>query len=111
VKETIRSSDEISALFKTARRQATANMLVLIAPHQKGRDQKGRVAFIAGKRIGNAPLRSRAKRVMREAARQVGLPCKGFDLALVARDATAAQNSSELARELALTMRRWEADL
>lgn len=48
-------------------------------------DPAGRVAFIAGKKLGNAVWRNRAKRRMREACREVGGPFPGYDVAFVAR--------------------------
>ena len=48
-------------------------------------DHYGRVAFIAGKKLGNAVWRNRAKRRMREACRQAGGPFPGYDVAFVAR--------------------------
>lgn len=51
-------------------------------------DRNGRVAFIAGKKLGNAVWRNRAKRRMREACREVGGPFSGYDVAFVARKST-----------------------
>ena len=48
-------------------------------------DRNGRVAFIAGKKLGNAVWRNRAKRRMREVCREVGGPFPGYDVAFVAR--------------------------
>ena len=106
MKSTVRSSEEISELFRRAKRTTSLNLLILRAPSPEGRDQKGRVAFIAGKRLGNAPWRSRAKRVMREAARRAGLPQEGFDIALIARAGTAAQHPDVVAQELKRALER-----
>ena len=60
--------------------------LSLIVLRTKGQhDHDGRVAFIAGKKLGNAVWRNRAKRRMREACRAVGGPFSGYDIAFVAR--------------------------
>ncbi|MDR2196965.1 MAG: ribonuclease P protein component [Coriobacteriales bacterium] len=106
MKDTITSSEEISDLFRTARKNVSPNLLVLIATQPEGRDRRGRVAFIAGKRLGNAPGRNRAKRVMRQAARQAGLPRDGYDIALVARTETKDASSQELAGELRRILER-----
>lgn len=45
----------------------------------------GRCAYVAGKRLGSAPLRSRCKRVMRAASRELGAPWAGADVVFVAR--------------------------
>lgn len=54
-------------------------------------DHQGRVAFIAGKKLGNAVWRNRAKRRMRALCREVGAPFEGYDIAFVARRAIAEQ--------------------
>ncbi len=56
----------------------------------------GRVAFAAPKRIGHAVVRNRSKRVMREAARALGLPAAGRDMILFATRATATARPEEL---------------
>lgn len=48
-----------------------------------GEDGPPRLGFVAGKKVGNATQRNRAKRRMREAARRVDLP-SGSDIVLVA---------------------------
>ena len=48
-------------------------------------DREGRVAFIAGKKLGNAVWRNRAKRRMRAACVQVGGEVAGYDVLFVAR--------------------------
>ena len=57
-----------------------------------------RMGFTATKKIGNAVIRNRAKRRLREAARTIlpefGLP--GYDYVLIARDRTTARNWTEL---------------
>ena len=61
-----------------------------------GRDPEGRVAFVAGKKLGSAPLRSRTKRVLRETFRRSGHLVPGYDLILVGRRAAAAAHPHEL---------------
>jgi ribonuclease P protein component len=88
VKNTIKSTDEISSLFKTAQKITTDNLIVLVKQADGERGPQGRVAFIAGKRLGSAPRRNRAKRLMREAARAVDAPWPGVDVAFIARERT-----------------------
>jgi len=56
------------------------------------------MGFTATKKIGNAVIRNRAKRRLREAARallpEFGLP--GYDYVLIARNSTTARNWTEL---------------
>ncbi len=59
----------------------------------------GRVTAVASRRVGNAVVRNRAKRVLRAAAVEIGVQ-DGVDVALVARSSTAGATSTEVADEL-----------
>ena len=83
--KTIKSSAEITRLFKEGRRVNTPELSLIVLSTEEQHDQSGRVAFIAGKKLGNAVWRNRAKRRMREACRVVGGPFPGYDVAFVAR--------------------------
>jgi ribonuclease P protein component len=85
---TIKSSGEIDRVFRTARRSAHPLIIVLATQTPEGRGHTGRVAFIAGKKLGNAVVRNRSKRVLREAMRRCGGPWPGYDALLIARPAT-----------------------
>ena len=60
---------------------------MLVVPRQRGRSDEecGRVAFVAGKRLGNAVWRNAAKRRMRAICREVGGPWDGFDVVFLAK--------------------------
>lgn len=79
---------EIDRLFAEGTRAAGSALLLIALPTPEARDQSGRVLFVAGKRLGTAVLRNRAKRVLRAAAMRTGAPWPGWDIALVARPAT-----------------------
>ena len=91
--ETIKSSAEISQLFSTGRRLKTPYLTLIVGEQPKGKpkgDEEqhglyGRVAFIAGKKLGNAVWRNRAKRRMRAICREVGGPWPGLDVIFLAR--------------------------
>ncbi len=60
-----------------------------------------RVGITTSKKIGNAVLRSRSRRVLREAYRQLSPRVKpGYDLVLVARGRTPGAKSTEAGRLL-----------
>ena len=82
---TVKSSDDIERLFKTADKVKLKGMMLLIGETPEGRDHEfGRVAFIAGKKTGNSPKRNFAKRIMRGVAMDLGAPWKGYDVVFVA---------------------------
>ena len=60
----------------------------------------GRVAFVAGKKLGNAPQRNRAKRRLRAAAAGQGAPWPGYDVVLVARQAAITGDFAALEADL-----------
>jgi ribonuclease P protein component len=82
MRRTIKSKNEINALFRHGTRVQTASVLAIVAEHAA----PGRIAVIAGKRLGNAPQRNRAKRLIREAACKGGAPWAGYDVLLIARE-------------------------
>jgi ribonuclease P protein component len=86
---TLKSSNEIDTLFRSGRRGSTDLVLVLSMRTPERRGPEGRVIFIAGKKLGGAVVRNRCKRVLRDAVRRCGGPWDGFDVAIVARSATA----------------------
>lgn len=85
------------------RQGARANR-ALVGVEARRREAQGAIRFglTASKKVGNAPKRNRARRRLREAARQLlprlGLP--GVDYVLVARAATAEAEWSRLLDDL-----------
>ena len=95
---TVRSEREIDRLFRQGKR-STDELLTVFAGDTVDRSvDGGRLAFIAGRRVGGAVARNRAKRVMREAVRRVGGPWPGSDVVLVARQATGSAPAERLDR-------------
>ena len=70
-------------------------MIVFVAPGT------GSVAFVAGRRIGGAVLRNRARRILRaawrELANEVG---DGYDVVVVARAAIVGAQTQDLVAEV-----------
>ncbi len=64
---------------------------------RKNRAGSCRIGITASKKIGNAVQRNRARRVIREAFRQIKLPLKGgFDIVFVARTKTVFKKSTDI---------------
>ena len=96
----IKSSDEISTILKEGIRVKTALVTLFVRKTPQLRDQDGRVAFIAAKRLGNAVWRNRSKRVMRAALHEAGGAIPGYDLLVMAKQSTQRAGSSAVAQEL-----------
>ena len=106
VKDTIKSNNDIDRLFKTGRKITTNSIIALVAENIDGRDHCGRVAFVAGKKLGSAPIRNKAKRRMREVARLKGVPFQRKDLVLIARPSTTRINFNDLLKDMSLIVQR-----
>lgn len=83
--KTIKSSSEISHLFENGRRVSASCFSLIVLRNENQHDRDGRVAFIAGKKLGNAVWRNRAKRRMRALCAAKGGSFPGYDVAFVAR--------------------------
>jgi ribonuclease P protein component len=103
---TIKSSREIDGIFRSAKRAAHPLAIMLVSPTPERRGPEGRVAFIAGKKLGGAVLRNRCRRVLREAVRRAEGPWVGWDVVLIARDDTAGATTAALDEAIAIELRR-----
>ena len=87
-------SREIKQILDAGRPARGERVIVFLAP---GAD---RVAVIAGKRVGGAVERNRARRVLREAWRQAAHNVTGSDAVLVARAPILGAKSQDLVSEM-----------
>ena len=106
---TIKSRRDFERVFSRGRRVNDALLRVRVL--DVGENGEGRVAFVAGKKLGGAVYRNPCKRVLREAARSLSLPAPGYDVILFAtratHDSTPAEVSASLARMLQRACPRW----
>ena len=84
--ETIKSSNEITELFTEGTRIKTPYVTFLYRSRSSdGLPANGRIAVIAGKKLGNAVWRNYAKRRMRSLIRDLKGPWLSHDVALIAK--------------------------
>lgn len=81
----IKSSEEIGRIFHEGRRITTPEICLIIQRTAQQRDLIGRVAFIAGKKQGNAVWRNRAKRRMRALYQNMSYLFESMDVLFVAK--------------------------
>jgi ribonuclease P protein component len=105
--ETIKSRREFESVFSGGKR--ANHRLVRITVLKDNEGDRGKVAFVAPKRLGNAVYRNRCKRVLREAARQSGLPRHGLKIILFATRQTHDSSPSEVAVALDGLLKRFGA--
>lgn len=103
---TIKSSREIDSIFQAASRIAHPLLIVLVLQTPEGRDHNGRVAFVAGKRLGNAVVRNRCKRVLRAALQRRGGAWPGYDVALIARPGLSTAKAAAVDKAVESVSRR-----
>ena len=104
--ETIKSKRDFGLVFANGKR--VNHRLVRMTVLRKNEGGRGRVAFVAPKRLGNAVFRNRCKRVLREAARQAGLPKEGFEILLFATRATHSAHPAEVSQAIGSLLYRFE---
>ena len=94
--ETIKSSTEVSYVFTHGKRLNTPFVTLIVLQNEKQHGQTGRVAFVAGKKLGNAVWRNRAKRRMRALCRDLGGPWDRYDVIFLARRRTTEATYSKV---------------
>ncbi len=67
--------------------------------------EQSRFGFAVGKRVGNAVVRNRVKRRLREAVRALS-PARGWDVVVIARPAAATADFAGLRGALGALLRR-----
>lgn len=102
----IRSSNEIGAVLRTGKRYASPAVTAFIARTPEQRDRSGRVAFIAPKRLGNAIVRNRGKRLLRAAYATLPATHPGVDVILMANAASASMSMRDVAQDMQKVLSR-----
>lgn len=96
--KTINRNRDFNRIYAKGKSYVTSKIVIYV---QKNRDNETRIGITASKKIGNAVQRNRAKRVIREACREMMLQIKpGYDIVLVARKRTVQVKSGEVKNAL-----------
>jgi len=99
------SSRSFKIVYSRGRSGVTDLIVVYVLPRPSG--NKVRFGFTAGKKVGGAVQRNRAKRLMREAARSLLKQISGsYDIVVVARRPAASASFSDVKADLEKTLRR-----
>jgi ribonuclease P protein component len=82
----VKTRREFLAIQGRAQRVSTQHFVLLLGPSQVGPGAPSRLGITASKQVGNAVVRGRCKRLVREAFRtQPGLVPAGVDLIVIVR--------------------------
>jgi len=110
--KTIQSSDAIGQIVRGGRRYRSRSLVAIVAPVDGGDVDgagvtSGCVAYVAPKRLGNAVLRNRCKRVLRAGLQMVLAEeytqeaLLSNDIILMANKGTIEAGAGDISRELA----------
>lgn len=95
--KTIKSKKEFSEVFHTGKR-ASFKLVRISATRNEGKESK--IAFVAAKRLGNAPYRNTCKRKLREAIRLCEIPQTGIQIILFATYQTINAKPNQIAQDI-----------
>ena len=96
---TLRAGRDVRRVLETGRRFPTRFLVACILPGTDG--DALRAAFVAGRRVGRAVARNRARRLLREAWR-ANLPRvrAGYDVVFVARPGLPASRAADVTADM-----------
>ncbi len=103
--QTIKSHQDFERVFTQGKRLNHPLIRMVICDCVSEGDP-GRVAFAAAKRLGNAVVRNRSKRVLREAARACSLPVEDHEIILFATPRTRTASPEDMQAALHALLRR-----
>lgn len=93
----------VQRVFRDGRPVHGTRMVLFVAPGS------GQFALVAGRKVGGAVERNRARRVLRAALREVApRGMEGHDIVLVAREAIRGARTQDLIAEMTELLRRGE---
>lgn len=100
----IKSSADITRVFKEGKRFGRGSNALIVLRNDEQHGLPGRVAFVAGKKLGKAVWRNRAKRRMRAACQQLNGPWPGYDIVFIANSYTTEVDFEKLVNDYRKTL-------
>lgn len=92
--ETLKTNSDFRRAYSRGKCYTNPALVLYV---RKNRAGSCRIGITASKKIGNAVQRNRARRVIREAFRQIDMPLKGhYDIVFVARTKTVFKKSTDI---------------
>ena len=92
--ETLKTNSDFRRAYARGKSYTNPALVLYV---RKTRAGSCRIGITASKKIGNAVQRNRARRIIREAFRQIKLPLKkNYDLVFVARTKTVYKKSTDI---------------
>ena len=100
--ERVRRSEDFSLILQRGARVRGRYLSAFWLPEAERADAVNRVGVAAGKKLGNAVVRSRLKRRLREAYRRNKrkLPCRGISIIFVATPRMIGRSAREVEADL-----------
>lgn len=93
----LRSGDDFRRVRREGRSRTNAWFVVVAAPRHDGEGGATRIGVVAGKRVGDAVVRNRAKRRVRERIRcRYGQLKAGWDIVVIVRSTLVEVDATQL---------------
>lgn len=94
----IKLNKDFRRLYRSGKSEAGGFTVVYLKPNNRG---VNRVGFTVGKQVGNAVVRNRTKRLMRESLRLAEDSLSvGYDMIIVARNRAAGKSYAQISKDL-----------